>query len=103
MPQMTSSDTLYPYPRRRPIRYVMRRLARLALNVLSDFEIIGLENVPQQGPMLVVANHFHPTDVAGMVATIDRPMEFLGGFHLVDAPPSLMNITVDPLNDKRSP
>lgn len=76
----------YPYPRRRFRRYLMRRLARFLLNTLSRLEIIGLENVPQTGPIIVVANHFNHTDVAAVVATIDRPMEFLGGNQFAFAP-----------------
>lgn len=79
----------YPYPRKRPLRYVMRRLARLALGALTQVEIIGRENIPKSGPLMVVANHFDMADVAAMVATVDEPMEFLGGFHLVDAPPGM--------------
>lgn len=77
----------YPYPRKRPLRWAMRRLARLLLRLLAQLELTGLENVPKEGPVIVVANHFSILDVAAIVAAIDRPTEFLGGHHLVDAPP----------------
>lgn len=80
----------YPYPRRRPLRYAMRRTAAALLSALSEFHVIGQENVPAAGPIIVVANHFSPYDVAAMVACIDRPMEFLGGRHFVNGPEWLM-------------
>ncbi len=83
--QATNFDK-YPYPRRRIRRYLMRRLGRFLLGTLSHLEIIGLENVPKEGPLIVVANHFNATDVAAMIVAIDRPMEFLGGNQLVFAP-----------------
>jgi 1-acyl-sn-glycerol-3-phosphate acyltransferase len=57
----------------------------VALRVLADVRVIGRENLPQRGPLLVVANHFHPLDTAGIVATMPWPLEFLGGTQLVDA------------------
>jgi 1-acyl-sn-glycerol-3-phosphate acyltransferase len=76
----------YPYPRRRPIRYALRRLARLSMGLLTDFKIVGRENLPESGPLIVVANHFHYADTVAVVAATRWPMEFLGGHHLVDAP-----------------
>lgn len=79
----------FQYPRRRPVRFFMRKLARLALGLLADFRIIGRENLPRKGPMLVVANHFHFADTVAVVGTVPWPIEFLGGFHLIDAPAGL--------------
>ncbi|MCA9923879.1 MAG: 1-acyl-sn-glycerol-3-phosphate acyltransferase [Anaerolineales bacterium] len=67
----------------------MRRLARFLLGTLSRLEVIGQENVPKSGPLIVVANHFNHADVAAAIVAIDRPMEFLGGNQLVFAPPLL--------------
>lgn len=80
----------YPYPRRRPLRYAMRRMATFLLHRLSNLTIVGQENVPETGPIIVVANHFSALDVAAMAACIDRPMEFLGGHHFVNGPRWLM-------------
>lgn len=76
----------YPYPRRRLVRWVLQRLARVALRTLADVRVTGRENLPETGPLLVVANHFHTLDTATIVATMPWPLEFLGGFQLVDAP-----------------
>lgn len=82
----TGRVTQYPYPRRVPIRRTMKLLARLALHGLADFRVVGRENLPARGPLLVVANHFSPWDTVALVATVPWPIEFLGGLQLVDAP-----------------
>lgn len=68
------------------MRWLMRRLARFLLGILGKLTISGEHHIPDQGPVIVVANHFSILDVAAMVALVDHPMEFLGGHHLVDAP-----------------
>jgi 1-acyl-sn-glycerol-3-phosphate acyltransferase len=76
----------YPYPRRRVIRHVLRQASALAFAALCDLEIIGQENFPQSGPLIVVANHFNFADPAAIVRVAPGPIEFLGGFHFVDGP-----------------
>jgi 1-acyl-sn-glycerol-3-phosphate acyltransferase len=76
----------FPYPRRRPIRFLLRKLSRFAFSVLSDFRVQGLENLPESGPLIVVANHFHFADPVAIISTLPWPMEFLAGHHLIDAP-----------------
>jgi 1-acyl-sn-glycerol-3-phosphate acyltransferase len=76
----------FPYPRRRLIRSVLRQLTRLAFATLSDFRLIGQENLPPTGPLIVVANHFHFADPMAVVQATPWPMEFLAGFQLPNAP-----------------
>lgn len=57
--------------------------------LLADTTIIGQENLPEQGPLIVVGNHFHFGDTAAVVRATHWPMEFLGGTFLIDAPPLL--------------
>ena len=76
----------FQYPRRRVIRRVMQRLAQVALAVLTDVEIIGQENLPPGGPLLVVANHFSFIDPVAMVRVVPWPVEFVGGFQMPNAP-----------------
>jgi 1-acyl-sn-glycerol-3-phosphate acyltransferase len=82
----SQSQSPFPYPRRRPVRYLLRKLSRLAFALLTDFHVLGLENLPQSGPLIVVANHFHFADPAAIIGTLPWPMDFLAGFHLIDAP-----------------
>jgi 1-acyl-sn-glycerol-3-phosphate acyltransferase len=83
---MTKAAQQYPYPRRRVSRYFLTRLARLVLRTLCKFEVIGRENLPKTGPILLVGNHFHFADPVIAVAIAEWPMEFLGGFQFVDGP-----------------
>jgi 1-acyl-sn-glycerol-3-phosphate acyltransferase len=78
------------YPRRRLLRSVLRRLSRVAFAALCDLRIIGRENLPESGPLIVVANHFHFADPVAIVRATHWPLDFLGGFNLVDAPPALI-------------
>ncbi len=86
---MSTSDfeKEFPYPRRRLARGILKRVARLALAVLTDLEIQGQENLPEGGPLLVVANHFSFIDPVLMIRVVPWPLEFVGGFQLPNAPP----------------
>jgi len=83
------ADPRFPYPRRRLIRALLRRLTYSAFAVLTDLQIIGRQNLPQRGPLLVVANHFSYIDPVAMVRVTPWPIEFLGGFRMPFAPASL--------------
>jgi 1-acyl-sn-glycerol-3-phosphate acyltransferase len=64
----------------------LRRVAQVLLATLSDFHLVGRENIPEQGPLLVVANHFSYIDPVAMVRTARWPIEFVGGFRTPNAP-----------------
>ena len=74
------------YPRRRLLRAFLRRVVDLFFVSFTDREIVGGENLPRKGPLLVVANHFSFLDPVLMIRTAPWPLEFLGGFHLPNAP-----------------
>jgi 1-acyl-sn-glycerol-3-phosphate acyltransferase len=86
---MEKTDLKFPYPRRRLIRALLRRLSHVAFAVLTDLQIIGQENLPGQGPLLVVANHFSFIDPVAMVRVTPWPLEFVGGFQMPNAPASV--------------
>jgi 1-acyl-sn-glycerol-3-phosphate acyltransferase len=79
----------FKYPRRRFMRGFVRRAAQLVFALLTEFHILGEENFPKSGPLLVVANHFSFVDPMAMVRIAPWPMEFLGGFRTPNAPPAL--------------
>jgi 1-acyl-sn-glycerol-3-phosphate acyltransferase len=86
---MEKTDPKFPYPRRRLIRALLRRLSHAAFAVLTDLQIIGQENLPREGPLLVVANHFSFIDPVAMVRVTPWPLEFVGGFQMPNAPASV--------------
>ncbi len=86
---MKKTDPRFPYPRRRLIRSLLRQLSRVAFAVLTDLQIIGQENLPKEGPLLVVANHFSYIDPVAMVRATPWPLEFVGGFQMPNAPASV--------------
>jgi 1-acyl-sn-glycerol-3-phosphate acyltransferase len=86
---MKTFESEFRYPRRRLIRGLLQRLAHVAFAVLTDLQIIGQENLPQRGPLLVVANHFSFIDPVAMVRATPGWLEFVGGFQMPNAPASV--------------
>jgi 1-acyl-sn-glycerol-3-phosphate acyltransferase len=86
---MEKTDPKFPYPRRRLIRALLRQLSHAAFAVLTDLQIVGQENLPREGPLLVVANHFSFIDPVAMVRATPWPLEFVGGFQMPNAPASV--------------
>ncbi len=76
----------FRYPRRRLIRSALRGLARAAFAVLADLRVVGQENLPAGGPLLVVGNHFSFIDPVAMIRASPWPLEFVGGFDTPNAP-----------------
>jgi 1-acyl-sn-glycerol-3-phosphate acyltransferase len=86
---MTNTNSVYqrfPYPRRRVLRGLLRRVTQVLFAGLMDLEIAGQENLPKNGPLLVVANHFSFIDPVAMVRLAPWPIEFIGGFRMPNAP-----------------
>ncbi len=57
--------------------YVVRLLARVLLLLLTNWQVKGKENVPGQGPLLVVANHLHMADPPLLGVSLNRKVEFM--------------------------
>ncbi|MFN2168738.1 MAG: lysophospholipid acyltransferase family protein [Anaerolineae bacterium] len=79
-------STQFPYPRRVFARRILQVLSRTAFAVLTDLHMVGRENLPSEGPLIVVANHFSFADPAAIVRVAPWPLDFLGGFQMPDAP-----------------
>ena len=64
-------------------------LAQPQLFPYVRFDIAGLDNIPAEGPAIVVANHrsyFDPLTVGFVMAKSGRPVRFLGKREVFDAP-----------------
>jgi 1-acyl-sn-glycerol-3-phosphate acyltransferase len=65
------------YPRRVLVRSVLRALGRLLLRVFARPEINGLENLPKDGPLILVGNHVALIEALMMVLYVPWPVEIL--------------------------
>lgn len=80
------------YPRRVFIRRFLKILAGVAFSLLSDLEIQGEENLPEKGPLLVIANHFSFIDPVAVLRSLPYPIEFVGGAEFPHAPTIVKSI-----------
>ena len=66
-------------PRRIVIRSVLKGLISLAFQTFSDFEVIGKENIPEKGPIIVTGNHFNFADSIAMLHIAPPSIEMFSG------------------------
>jgi putative phosphoserine phosphatase/1-acylglycerol-3-phosphate O-acyltransferase len=69
--------------------HLLRPFVRKLSFPYARFDIAGLENVPQRGPVLLASNHRSYFDVAALALVareIGRPVRFLGKKEIFDAP-----------------
>jgi 1-acyl-sn-glycerol-3-phosphate acyltransferase len=76
----------YPWPRRRFIRGLLAASLDVAVSLLTNWEISGIENLPEKGPLLIVGNHFHFLDTIAPIHSTRWPLEFIGDFEMPNAP-----------------
>ncbi len=57
--------------------YVSRFLINILLRILTRWKVKGRENVPERGPLLVVANHLHAYDPAVVGISLGRRVIFM--------------------------
>lgn len=77
----------FPWPRRRFIRRLLMIGIDIVGSILTRWEILGKENIPAQGPLLVVGNHFHFLDTVAPIRSTHWPLEFIGDLVMPNAPP----------------
>jgi 1-acyl-sn-glycerol-3-phosphate acyltransferase len=59
---------------------------RILLRILTRFEVVGLEHVPGDGPLVVVANHIHFIDPPVIGASLRRKVLLMAKQELFETP-----------------
>lgn len=85
--QKTNYIEKYPWPRRRLIRGLFKAGIDFFASILTRWEVSGRENIPAEGPLLIVGNHFHFLDTIAPIHVTRWPLEFIGDFEMPNAPP----------------
>lgn len=65
---------------------MLRTGTHLVLSTLADIKVNGRENLPAEGPLVIVANHFHFLDPVAVIHFTQYPLEFIGGPRTPNAP-----------------
>ena len=71
---------------RRVIRYLLRALVRLLVTLCLRVEVTGRNNIPAQGPLVIVSNHLGDADAILGRAVTSLPIEFIAKAELYDLP-----------------
>ncbi|MHB1354813.1 MAG: lysophospholipid acyltransferase family protein [Anaerolineae bacterium] len=80
------SSLTIQYPRRRVIRTILHTFSGMIFRTIADIQVIGRENLPKRGPLIVVTNHFSFLDPALLIGVTPWPLEILAGFRMPNAP-----------------
>lgn len=86
---MQNNGASASWQRRHLLRSVLRKGIAAGFAVLTDFQVTGRENLPAEGPLLVVGNHFNFLDPVAVIHVMPWPLEFIGGRQAPNAPNTL--------------
>jgi len=68
------------------LRVIMRPIFRILFHILSQVRIIGLENVPDNGPYLIAINHVSLYEPPFILAFWPTPLEAAGAVEIWERP-----------------
>jgi len=57
--------------------YVVKTLVGMILRLFTRWQVKGTENIPNQGPLVVVANHLNLADPPVLAASLTRKVNFM--------------------------
>jgi len=72
--------------RPKAFRKFLKGFLSFSLRSLCEIQVIGEENIPVNGPLIVVGNHFCWLDPIAVIAVFPWYPEFMGGTQLPSAP-----------------
>jgi len=75
---MTAQSVSIRYPRKPILRGVLRVMGRALMSLLARPTITGLENLPKDGPLILVGNHVAMLEAVMMVLYVPWLIELLG-------------------------
>lgn len=64
----------------------LRTISRILFKHIWKMQIVGIENIPDEGPLIIVANHSSLLDGFVMVAAFEHTLTFLSAAYLFDIP-----------------
>ncbi len=66
------------------IQRIVKRFLFISVNLLYRIQYEGLEHIPDEGPVMLIANHTHLADVVAIHCVIDRWVSWVGKKELFD-------------------
>jgi len=57
--------------------FLMRFMAWILVNLVYRVRVVGLQNVPDEGPCVIAANHVSYVDAVAIAACVRRPVRFV--------------------------
>jgi 1-acyl-sn-glycerol-3-phosphate acyltransferase len=66
--------------------FLMRFLSWILVNVMYRIKVRGLENIPEQGPALIVSNHVSFMDALVIGGSVRRPVRFVMDHNIFKIP-----------------
>lgn len=83
---MGKKDDSIQYPRNRFNRGLVKIFGRLLLPLAAKIQIIGRENFPTSGPVILISNHAAVMEPVLMAVYSPKPLEFLGSIDVPHEP-----------------